>query len=185
MPPRPCAWSSCAARSITWRNNPVNVAAARGLPLLILTLLLTLPTLSARSQASRTLTGRVVGVADGDTLTVLVDNRQVRVRLHGIDCPESRQPWGSRAQEFTSSAVRNREARVEVRDTDRYGRTVGVVWLHGDRTPLNRQLVEQGLAWAYRRYSTEYVPQEDAARRARRGLWADANPTPPWEFRRP
>lgn len=130
------------------------------------------------------LTGRVVGVADGDTVTMLVGGRQVRVRLHGIDAPERTQDFSDRAKRFLSDRVFDRNIEVEVMDIDRYGRSVGVVQVAGNAKSVNEELVEQGLAWAYRRYSTAYVEDESEARRARRGLWSLPNPQPPWDFRR-
>jgi endonuclease YncB( thermonuclease family) len=145
-------------------------------------LLLALPVL-----ARETITGKVVGVSDGDTLTVLVEGRrQVKVRLHGVDAPEAHQAYGSRAKQFTSRLVFGKPVRVEVRDTDRYGRTIAEVFLP-DWSSLNREVVRAGMAWWYRRYAPndrQLAALEDEARRARRGLWADRDPISPWEFRR-
>ncbi len=140
---------------------------------------------SAAAARSSTLTGKVVGVADGDTVTVLVDHhRRVRVRLHGVDCPEKKQAFGKRAKQLTSRLVFGKTVRVKVATTDRYGRTVGEVFV-GDQS-LNEALVKAGLAWWYKKYARRakvLAVLEDEARRARRGLWADPNPTPPWTFR--
>lgn len=125
---------------------------------------------------------KVVGVSDGDTITVLQGRRSTKVRLYGIDSPESHQAFGAKAKEFTSSRVFDRDVRVEPRDRDRYGRTVALVW--PGPTSLNEELVKAGLAWAYRQYSEDYVGQEAEARKAHRGLWGDRNPVPPWDFRR-
>src|SRR6478672_10050506 len=95
---------------------------------------------------------RVVGISDGDTIRVVHDGREVRIRLHGIDCPESKQAFGSRAKQFTSEMVFDQVVHLRVRDIDRYGRTVAEVWL-GDGRMLNRELVRAGLAWWYRRYA--------------------------------
>ena len=130
------------------------------------------------------LTGRVVSVADGDTVTILVGRRQVRVRLHGIDAPERTQDFSDRAKRFLSDRVFNQILEVTVTDIDHYGRSVCVVRLPGSGKSLNEELVEQGLAWAYRRYSSDYVGDEMKARRARSGLWSLPNPQPPWDFRR-
>ncbi len=106
--------------------------------------------------ASQTLatdfTGRVVGVADGDTITVLHNGKGERIRLHGIDCPEKRQAFGNRAKQFTSNLVFAKTVTVQAVDRDRYGRTVGVVLLPDGRS-LNHELVRAGLAWMYRRYT--------------------------------
>jgi endonuclease YncB( thermonuclease family) len=91
------------------------------------------------------LLGRVVGVHDGDTLTLLTpERRQVRVRLHGIDAPESRQPHGTRAQQELSALAFRQAVRVVVADTDRYGRTVGRVW--AGAVDVNAELVRRGAA---------------------------------------
>ncbi len=129
--------------------------------------------------------GKVVGVSDGDTIEVMRAGRAVRVRLEGVDCPESRQAYGTRAKQFTSELVFGKTVSVQVRGTDQYGRILGEVILPDGRS-LNRELVQNGYAWWYRRYSNDPVLQqlEQEARRERRGLWRDRNPTPPWEFRR-
>ena len=129
------------------------------------------------------LSGEVVGVHDGDTITVLTnDKRSVKVRLYGIDAPESKQPYGSRAKQRLSELVFGKQVRVETHGTDRYRRTLGVVYL--DDKDINAQMVSEGLAWAYVRYSSRYVPQQEEAKSARRNIWSQKNPTPPWEFRR-
>ncbi len=129
-------------------------------------------------------TCRVVGVADGDTITVLHSGKAERIRLHGIDCPEKRQAFGKRAKQFTSSLVFAKTVTVQALDRDRYGRTVGEVLLPDGRS-LNHELVRAGLAWMYRRYTNDQSLSdlEEEARVARRGLWADAEPVPPWKWR--
>jgi micrococcal nuclease len=130
---------------------------------------------------------RVVAITDGDTIRVLRDEHvQLKIRLHGIDCPESGQPFGHRAKEFTGDMVFGKTVTIRVMDTDRYGRTVAEVFLADGRV-LNRELVRAGLAWWYRRYAPrdgELADLEREARQARRGLWADADPLAPWEWRR-
>ena len=129
--------------------------------------------------------GKLVKVVDGDTVEVLREGRAERIRLHGIDAPESGQDYGRKAKEFILDVAAGRTVRVEVLDTDRYGRTVGEIFLLDGRS-LNRLLVREGLAWWYRRYSNDASlgALEEEARRARRGLWADPRPVPPWEWRR-
>ena len=128
--------------------------------------------------------GRVVGVADGDTITVLVGVEPRRVRLAGIDAPEKGQAFGQRAKQATSRLVFGRTVKVVVRGQDRYGRTLGEVRLP-DGTSLNERLVEEGWAWHYARYSKgqRLAELEATARRSRRGLWVDPRALPPWEFR--
>ena len=96
--------------------------------------------------------GKVVGVSDGDTITVLQNRTPIKVRLHGIDCPEIGQDFGSRAKAFTSELVFGQVVKVVPRDTDRYGRTVADVILADGRI-LNHELVRAGLAWRYRKYA--------------------------------
>lgn len=131
-------------------------------------------------------TGRCVGVADGDTISVMYHGATVRVRLNAVDCPEKSQAFGSVAKRFTSDRVFGKAVTVNPTDTDRYGRTVADV-LTSDGRSLNEALVAAGLAWWYRQYAprnTRLETLEHEAQRAKRGLWADADPTPPWEFRR-
>ncbi|MDD2769971.1 MAG: thermonuclease family protein [Methylococcus sp.] len=136
------------------------------------------------AQAAQTLTGRVVAVLDGDTITVLSDaHRQTRVRLAQIDAPEKRQDYGQASKRALSAWVYGKQVTVEVADTDRYGRSVGRVLLGG--TDVNLEQVRAGMAWVYRQYAHDpaYFSAEDQARTARRGLWSQPNPVPPWDFR--
>ena len=136
------------------------------------------------------LTGRVVGVSDGDTLTLLVPDgasfKQVRVRLAEIDTPESRQPYGNRARQALSDLAFNQQARVVVQDTDRYGRTVGRVFVGG--VDVNAEMIRQGAAWAYRQYLKDQslLTLEAEAKGAKRGLWGlpETERCPPWDWRR-
>ena len=129
---------------------------------------------------------RVVGVADGDTLTVLTaEKKQVKIRLSGIDAPETGQDYGSRAKQAASELSFGKDVTIRPTDTDRYGRTVADVILPDGRS-MNRELVRHGLAWWYREYAPanrELARLETDARAAGRGLWAQANPTPPWDWR--
>ena len=133
-------------------------------------------------------TGLCVAVTDGDTIRVLSpDNREVRVRLYGIDAPERRQPYGTASRDYAASLCHRREVTVRPVDTDRYGRTVGLVEV-GD-VEVNREMVAAGLAWLYPQYCripdcVEWRELEAEARDARRGLWAQDGPVPPWEWRR-
>ena len=130
--------------------------------------------------------GKVVGVSDGDTITVLQNRTPIKVRLHGIDCPEIGQDFGSRAKAFTSELVFGQVVKVVPRDTDRYGRTVADIILADGRI-LNHELVRAGLAWWYRKYAPDIgtlAELEAAARDAKRGLWSQPNPVPPWEWRK-
>ncbi len=134
--------------------------------------------------ASRELRGKVVKIRDGDSIDVLVGRTPVRVRVFGIDCPERGQPWSARAKSFTADLVGNREVTVRVVDRDRYGRAVGDVVL-ADGRHLSHELLRAGLAWHYRRYSNDdqLARLEAEARAARRGLWSEPSPVPPWRYR--
>ncbi|MEJ7606133.1 MAG: thermonuclease family protein [Bryobacteraceae bacterium] len=90
--------------------------------------------------------GRVVAITDGDTIRILRDGEQVRVRLHGIDAPEKKQAFGTRARQYAGELAHGKLVRVEVKDMDRNGRTVGVVFLPDGRN-LNHELVRTGFAW--------------------------------------
>jgi micrococcal nuclease len=117
---------------------------------------------------------------------VLHDGREERVRLWGIDAPESKQPWGTRAKQFTGDLAFGKTVTVRVRDIDRYKRTVVEIILPDGRN-LNQELVRAGLAWWYRQFAkrdTVLPVLEEEARAAKRGLWADPSPTPPWEWRK-
>ena len=129
--------------------------------------------------------GRVVGVMDGDTITVLVGRDQRRVRLAGVDAPEKGQAFGQRSKQALSQMVFGREVTVVSTGKDRYERTLGIVRL-SDGSSLNERLVENGWAWHYTRYSKDrrLAELELRARAERRGLWADPRPVAPWEFRK-
>ena len=130
----------------------------------------------------------VVGVADGDTVTVLDPARraQHKVRLTDIDTPERGQPWGGRARQALADKVFRRQVRVASRGQDRYGRVLGRLYL-GSRD-INREMVRDGHAWVYRQYSSDagLLEDERAARRGSRGLWSlpEAGRVPPWDWRR-
>ena len=131
--------------------------------------------------------GRVVGVTDGDTITVLDEqNQQHRVRLAEIDAPERGQPWGDRSKQALSVLVFGKSVSVQQTDTDRYGRVVARVFSDGDN--INRAMVRDGHAWAYRQYLTDetLIATEARARRERAGLWSmsDAQTVAPWLWRR-
>jgi endonuclease YncB( thermonuclease family) len=128
---------------------------------------------------------RVIGIADGDTITVLKDRTQVRIRLHGIDAPETGQDYGSRAKQLAAELAFGKQVTIRVRDTDRYGRTVAEVILPDGRS-LNHEMVREGMAWWFRKYApadTELARLESEAKAARRGLWSQPNPVPPWSWR--
>lgn len=130
---------------------------------------------------------KVIGITDGDTIKVLrTGNEHVKVRLAGIDCPERKQPWGTKAKQAASDLVAGQTVTIKVTDIDRYGRTVGRVFVDGMN--VNRALVEGGHCWAYTRYVKDKVlfTLQDEARKSQRGLWAlpETERVQPWEWRR-
>lgn len=134
--------------------------------------------------------GQVVGITDGDTITVLdIAQHQHQIRLMGIDAPEKRQAFGQRSKQSLSELVFGRSVTVETKKKDRYGRDIGKVLLDGQ--DVNLEQVRRGMAWHYKAYEREqsaadrqmYTDAEEQARKARVGLWNDADPVPPWEFR--
>lgn len=149
----------------------------------------------SKAHVSKDFSGLVVGVIDGDTIDVLVDNsgeRQAsgskftaRVRLADIDCPEKGQPFGQRAKQATSGLCFGKMVRVRGERKDRNGRLLGEVILP-DGKSLNEELIRLGYAWWFERYSTKTALQaiQSEARDARRGLWAEENPVPPWDWRK-
>ena len=141
---------------------------------------LILPSLSFAWQ------GKVVGISDGDTITVLHNNRGEKVRLYGIDTPEKRQDFGNKAKQFTSNMVFGKSVEVEPVTKDRYGRTVGLVYINGQC--LNEELIRAGFAWVYIQYCkkaicTDWRRLEATAKTNKNGLWSHTNPMPPWEHR--
>ena len=140
--------------------------------------------LAVSASAHADFEGQVVKVADGDTVTVLHNRTQVRVRLGSIDAPEKRQAFGTRSQQHLSALVFGRTVRVAEDGKDRYGRTIGV--LHVQGVNVNREMVKAGMAWAYTDYLNDRLMPvlEIQARVTGTGLWRDAHPVAPWQFRR-
>lgn len=131
-------------------------------------------------------TGNVVKISDGDTFTMLTTlNRQVKVRLYGIDCPERAQDFGTVARQKLSELIFGQPVRIEQRDVDRYGRTVAIVY-NSKGININEQLLREGLAWHYKEYdkNPDWDDLQVTAQRNKRGLWVQPNPTPPWLWRK-
>ena len=128
---------------------------------------------------------KVVAVKDGDTIVLLQNGEQLTVRLYGVDTPEKTQDYGQKARQFTSDLVFGKVVRLIPKNKDRYGRTVGTIILADGRS-LNEELVRNGYAWHYKAYSNDknLANLEADARRFKRGLWQDPNPTPPWNYRK-
>lgn len=163
-------WQKWAAAALLWYVIGI---------LLIVALLASFP-----AQAGQAFSGRVVGIADGDTLTVLTNTTPRKIRLAEIDAPEKKQAFGERAKLSLSDLCFKQQADVSPGVTDRYGRTVARVSCAGVDASLHQ--VQHGMAWAYTRYLTDpgIASAEQAARNAGAGLWADAEPTPPWLYRK-
>lgn len=145
--------------------------------------------LAALTCNAATIDGKVVSVADGDTITVLdADKVQHKIRLTGIDAPEKSQPYGNRSKQSLSDLVFSRPVTVNSDKQDRYRRNVGKVLVNG--VDANLEQIKRGMAWHYKAYEREqdaldrraYSDAETEAKAARRGLWADAEPVPPWDF---
>lgn len=141
--------------------------------------------LSVTATAADDISGRVVSVADGDTLTVLdAEHQQHKIRLGGIDAPEKAMPFGQVSKQKLAEICFQKQAEVNVINVDRYGRAVAHVYCDG--VYANREMVKTGYAWVYRTYDkgfeSFYVLQRQA-KAAELGLWADPNPTPPWQWR--
>lgn len=153
---------------------------------------------------SSTLYGRVVAVADGDTLTVLDDsNKQHKIRITGIDAPEKRQAFGLRSKQNLAQIAFNKSVQVVWSKRDRYNRIIGkILVFHEDdycqdglcsrHQDVGLSQIESGLAWHYKKYQLEQAPEdrksyskkEDSARVHRLGLWSEESPMAPWDFRR-
>lgn len=144
-----------------------------------LTLLSLIPSLSLAWS------GKVIGVADGDTITLLRDGKQISIRLYGIDCPEKGQPFSNRAKQFTSNMVSGNIVEVGPININHYGQTVALVYIDGKG--LCDELIREGLAWVYYLYCNlpicaEWKNLESEAKQAKRGLWSEPDPVAPWEF---
>ena len=129
---------------------------------------------------------RLVSILDGDTIEVLNGHHTERIRLSGIDCPEKGQAFGKRAKQAASELVHGKEVTLQTHGKDKYGRTIADVLLL-DGTNVNHTLVEDGLCWWCRKYAPGDMVLEQLeaeARQAKRGLWVDPNPVPPWEWRK-
>jgi micrococcal nuclease len=130
--------------------------------------------------------GSVVSVLDGDTIEVLHDQHPERIRLSGIDCPEKHQAFGTRAKQATSALVYGKDVTLQTFGKDKYGRTLADVILP-DGTNVNHTLVKDGWCWWYRKYAqsnAELERLERESRAAKKGLWVDPEPVPPWEWRK-
>ena len=152
---------------------------------------LVLLVIACASASAETLTGRVLSIADGDTLTILTaDEKQHRIRLDGIDAPERTQPYSQRSRQSLAELAHQQEAVADCQKVDKYQRNVCVVRVHGVDVGLEQ--VKRGMAWHFKRYEAEQSPENrsiyaaaerEARAAAKRGLWLDPAPVAPWEFR--
>lgn len=136
------------------------------------------------SLALADFTGRVIKVQDGDTITLLVHDKQVRIRLESIDAPESKQPFGRQSQESLAQLCAAKTATVNETGKDRYGRTLG--WVTCDSLDASTEQVRRGMAWVFVKYASRNSPLygiESSARSSHLGLWEDPHPIAPWEWR--
>lgn len=154
------------------------------------------------SLYSKELKGKVVNIADGDTVTIVVadDNakskflqplsnqlsskKQYRIRLNDIDAPESKQAFGNKSKENLKNYIYQKDVVIDYESTDRYGRILGTIYYQNK--DINLQQVKDGYAWVYKQYSNKqnYIKAEREARSSKKGLWRDNNPTEPWEYRK-
>ena len=137
-------------------------------------------------SAQHMVEGKVIRIADGDSFTLLdATNKQLKIRLHGVDCPERGQDFYQVAKSFTSAHLFNKSIRVEVLDKDHYGRFIAKVWLN-DSLSLNLALLQAGLAWHYTAYdkSANFAAAQEMARKQSLHIWSLSNTIAPWEFRK-
>lgn len=172
----------------------------RTLLMLLLLILFNLSTYSYAKDPIRIIHGMVTRVSDGDIIQVTdSDNKRVKIRLYGIDAPETEksgkktghqstqgQPYGAEAYRALKGKIDGQPVNVEIMEIDRYNQAVSKVWI-GKRN-INLEMVRDGYAWAYRyyldHYDIEYAMAEEQAKNEKRGLWQQNNPEPPWEFRK-
>lgn len=154
--------------------------------LLKISLLAFLLVLQPISAAENQISGKVVKVSDGDTVTLLVnDTENIKVRLSEIDAPETNQPWGSKSKQALTLLIATKTVTVSSTGKDRYGRTLGTIYLHHEN--INKLMVQKGNAWAYAKYvkDQEYFRLQEQAKKQKVGLWSLSKDqiTPPWEWR--
>lgn len=148
--------------------------------------MLGIPLLFCSCSSLADYSGKVVRVIDGDTVAVLVRNDMKRVRLEGIDAPESKQAYGNASKQSLLALVAQKEVFVSSSKVDRYGRDLGTLFINGQ--DINAIQISTGMAWAYRfkgvPTNRSYVALESKAKEAGLGLWSDKNAVEPWEWRK-
>ena len=136
---------------------------------------------------SQSLTEKVIAIKDGDTVVVLDSlNNQITLRLAEVDTPEKSQPFGTKAKQFTSDQIYLKTIKYVVTDTDRYGRSIAMIYYDEDNKYLSAEIIKAGMGWHYKRYSKskELALFEDNAKKNKIGLWIDNNPIEPSEWRK-
>lgn len=141
----------------------------------------------SNSVKNKTFIARVIRIMDGDTMEVLYENTPIKIRLSHIDCPERRrsQPFNNNAKKALSNLCFGQKVTVHGEKYDRYKRLIAVVFNPKNQN-INKEMIKKGMAWHFKKYSrdTAYANLEIEARKKKVGLWQDANPTPPWEWRK-
>ena len=147
--------------------------------------------ISGSVWASTLIPGNVIAISDGDTITLLTpEKQQLKIRLVGIDSPEKKQAYGTKARDHLAAYVFRQEVEVDIRKKDQYGRSLAVIYFGGK--DINQLMIRDGYAWFYKHYAKEqpkeealrYAESEREARTQGKGLWADPHPIPPWDFRK-
>jgi micrococcal nuclease len=142
--------------------------------------------ISISTYSQKTLTAKVVGIKDGDTVVVLDSlNNQITLRLAEVDTPEKSQPFGTKAKQYTSDQIYLKVIKYVVTDTDRYGRSIAMIYYDSDNKYLSAEIIKAGMGWHYKKYSksVELAKLEDIARKNKIGLWIDTNPIYPSDWR--
>ena len=137
-----------------------------------------------QTQIPKTFQAKVVGIKDGDTFKVLYKNSEITIRLNHIDCPEKNQPYGKNAKWKASDLCFGKMVKIVSNGKkDRYKRLIAEVYCN--KININKELVKNGLAWHFKKYSSDKIlaADENHARALRAGLWADNEPVAPWTYR--
>ena len=138
------------------------------------------------AAADKEISGKVIKIVDGDTYDILlVNNTTKRIRMEGIDAPERGMPFYKVAKDYLGSLCFGQVVRIDQKSTDRYGRTIAKTYA-ADGKELGLLMIEAGYAWHFKKYSSDsqLATAEIAAKNKRLGLWADASPVAPWDWRK-
>lgn len=152
---------------------------------LLFILLLLISCNPADNNDKETISGRVISIADGDTMTILTKgDKQIKIRLLGIDAPEKGQDYGNKSRQFLYDLCYGKNVKIKKDSEDQYGRVLGVVYIDG--VNVNEELVRNGLAWYYRHFVNDprLDSLEQLAQKEKLNIWSMKNPLPPYEFRK-